>query len=219
MVSFSICCNCSKRVAIFPTKVTSLLGILLIEGIILLKLSPYCFFINSNILIKLFYFEEIMSPEPSASVMGFMMKLAKNTEIIMSGPTLQRFSTTYQLQLLLREAYSVFMEDFHLELPQSIKWGQFKGIFKSQTLGLCVTLCGPILSKLRHGNRIHEGQDGCLEKNLFKSFFIKIKWRKLSGLINWSTKDIESTSMIYCIRYGRLQTIVIGWIIWRQYWK
>ena len=80
-----------------------------------------------------------MSPEPSASVMGFMMKLAKNTEIIMSGPTLQRFSTTYQLQLLLREAYSVFMEDFHLELPQSIKWGQFKGIFKSPGYGKVMT--------------------------------------------------------------------------------
>jgi len=48
-------------------------------------------------------------------------------------------------------------------------------MFKYLTLDHYVILCGLILNKSKHGNKIHEEQDGYLAKSLYNNFYIKIK--------------------------------------------
>lgn len=194
-------------------KATSWLEILWIVGIIQSKRSLYCFCSNSNIPIKLFFSEEIISLEQSACIMASTTKSAKNMATTMSGIISQRYSTIFPLPLSLREAFFVFMVVFLQESQQSIISDQFKEMFKCQTQGPYAILCGPILRRLILGNRIHEEQAGSLGKNLSTSFSIKTKSKKSSGLINWSMKDIVNNSTISFTQFGRLLTTATEWII------
>lgn len=107
--------------------------------------------------------------------MDSMTKLAKNMEIIMSGTILLKFLITFLLLPSLRDPSFVSMVDYHPESPQSITCDPFKGMFKSQTLVLYVTLCGPILKRLTHGNKTHEAQVGYLERSQLTNFCTKTR--------------------------------------------
>lgn len=90
-----------------------------IEDIIQLKQSLYFSLLKLDILIELPFFEEITRQDKSHKCMDFTMSVAENMETQMFGDILLMPLIISHLQLLLMMEFSVFMEDFPLQL---INW-------------------------------------------------------------------------------------------------